>query len=155
MRPVACRGGADIHTGGQQPFADPVIAPGTLVHHPGYRMKITHRIGAGLDAVGTAHTALVIHQDKSVGRSEGGAHGANLDTGGLPAHVAEFGNKKGVPDLLLDIGPRILVPVQPPVGGIHVYLVGEAFDVAFHPGAVIAVRHVVFPFIRHTATAAA
>ncbi len=128
-----------------------MIAPGAFFRHPGDRIYKPDGIGAGLDTIGTSHTPFFIHQNKSIRGDKGGAHGAHLNTGGLLAHIAQLGHKKGVPDFFLDIGPGCLVTVQPSVGTVHINLIGKAFDIPFHPGAVVAVGHIVFAFVCHTA----
>jgi hypothetical protein len=76
-----------------------VITPCALIGDSLFLLEKTRTVGAGLDTIPATDAIIVVDKHNTVLRPEGGAHRADLDTGGMGAVVTNLGHKKGFADL--------------------------------------------------------
>ena len=91
--PRLCR--ADLDASRLQPLGDPVIAPGTFVRHTLFFIEIARTIRAGLDAIATADTVIMVNQNSPILALERSANGTNLNASWVLAVIAHLWNKEG------------------------------------------------------------
>ena len=76
-----------------------MITPSTFVGDTLLLFEKTRAIGTGLDTIPATDAIIVIDKHNTVFRPKGGAHRADLDTGGMCTVVANLGHKKSFADL--------------------------------------------------------
>jgi hypothetical protein len=137
-----CARRASLDAGGLQALIDPVVTEIALFCDVVYRVKKSHSIGAGHDAVPAPDAPFLVHQDHPICGLVGSAHRAYLDAGRFGALVAKLGYEKGFIDVRArDIFEVPLPEINPAGGEPHPCFLGAVRkhfpffgnDVSLHP----------------------
>ena len=94
-------GRTNLDTGRQKAFGDSMIAESTFVGDFLLRVKKAGAVRTGLDAITTADTMFVVHQNHAVTAGKGSPDRTNLNTGRIGAMVTQLGNEESAKDLFL------------------------------------------------------